>query len=100
MKYFVFRNTTIENLFGNNNFSYSGYDDILTFDADADVFVWFYLLPVESNGEVLITEIESYYNRLQLVYQKIPSNKIFLWHFFGEFSGILVFSSTTFCFEK
>jgi FkbH-like protein len=78
MKYFIFRNTTIENLFGQDDVCYSGYDDILKVDTEADILIWFYLLPIRQYRKQLVTEIESYFPNINLVYQQIPANKTFL----------------------
>jgi len=77
MKYFIIRNTTIENLFGNLNISYSNYDDFINIDKDADIIVWFYLLPIKPSPELLVCEIESYFRNIQLVYNQIHLYKTF-----------------------
>jgi FkbH-like protein len=88
MKYFILRNTTIENLFGNNDICYSGYDDILKVESEADVVIWFYLVPVRQNREQLVAEIETYFQKITLVYQQIPLKKMFLIFTLYEFFRI------------
>ncbi len=75
MKYFVFRNTTVENLLGNSGFSYSGYNDISGADAGADTFIWFYLVPVKSKASEVVKEVTSWFNSIQLLSQHIPEGK-------------------------
>jgi len=88
MEYFIFRNSTIENIFGNNNVSYSGYNEIQSFDAGANVYVWLYLLPIANDKASLLLEIESYFERIQLVSKQIPSNSLFLLFTLQEIQGL------------
>jgi HAD-superfamily phosphatase, subfamily IIIC/FkbH-like domain len=78
MKYFIFRNSTIENLFGSKDVAYSGYDDISYLDIEAETYVWFYLLPLKLQRKLISSEIDSYFNKLILVYQQIPPSKMFV----------------------
>lgn len=75
MKYFIFRNHTIENLFGDSECSFSGYDDISLISDNADSYIWFYQLPVKYNEEILSKEVDSYVDKLKLVYNIIPPHK-------------------------
>jgi FkbH-like protein len=74
-KYFVFRNSTVELFFSNLNASFSGYEDISFVDNEAEICIWFYLVPFKRDTQLLVREISSYYNNLELVCQQIPSNK-------------------------
>ena len=47
MKYFIFRNNTLENLFGTTDVGYSGYDDISYVPLEVDSYVWFYQVPIK-----------------------------------------------------
>jgi len=78
MDFFVYRNSTIENIFGNQNFRYSGYADISHFDENADAFVWCYMLPLELQPDLLVAETVSYLDRIELVYRQLPADKLFL----------------------
>jgi len=75
MKYFVLRNSTIENILGLKDFSYSGYNDISFLDTNAQIYIWFYLLPYKTERNLLSSEVESYYNNIELVYNLIPEEK-------------------------
>lgn len=81
MKFFVFRNTTTEQLFTpaaqtlGGEVSYSGYEDISFVDLDADCFVWWYLAPYKAEEEQAAAEIEHYGSLLALVLQQIPATK-------------------------
>ena len=75
MKQFIFRNSTVENLFGTTEVMYSGYNDIHTIDFDADLYIWFYMLPVKVNRQLLCEEIHSYYQDILYIREQIPSNK-------------------------
>jgi FkbH-like protein len=75
---FVLRNSTIENLFGSTDVIYSGYGDISYIDPVADVVIWFYLVPFKPDSKILSNEIDSYFDSLELVYQKIGLGKTFV----------------------
>jgi len=75
MKYFIFRNSTIEPFFDNMDVSFSGYEDISFFDKDANTFIWFYLLPFKPDLNILAEEVNSWLNSFLMVYSEIPSDK-------------------------
>lgn len=74
MKYFVFRNNTLE-FFFNKDYVFSGYDDISYLPEDVENFVWFYQVPVKFDTVMLASEVDSFIEKLQLVYNRIPKNK-------------------------
>lgn len=78
MKYFIFRNNTIENLFGTADIAYSGYDDISYADTDAESYVWFYQVPIKFDLEVLTEEVNGYFDKLQMVYRRLPAHAPFI----------------------
>ena len=78
MKYFVFRNQTIEYLWGDMHVTFSGYDDISRVPDDVDVYIWFYKVPLNFDSAQLKREIESYFEKLQLVYSLSNKNSSFL----------------------
>ena len=78
MRYFIFRNCTVENLFGDRDVSYSGYDDISYIPEDADVYVWFYSLPFKHDREALAEEVRAHFSNLNLVYGQLQANKTFI----------------------
>jgi FkbH-like protein len=77
MKYFIFRNFTIEPLFSNFEAKFSGYGDISDFDAGADKFLWFYQL--SGCPEILqqINEIDHFFDKLEYLLKHIPKSKDF-----------------------
>lgn len=75
MKYFVFRNQTVEPFLGDKDVEYSGYGDISIVPQDAKRYIWFYQVPFNFNFEQLASEIESYAQLLQLVVNQIDENK-------------------------
>ena len=77
MKHFIFRNTTIEPLFKSKDVEFSGYDDISSINTEADIFFWFYLLPYQHDSEVLASQIEFFYQNIEMVYNRIPETKFF-----------------------
>lgn len=78
MKYFVFRNQTIEYLWNDIHISFSGYDDISYIPDDVDAYIWFYQVPLNFDSAQLKQEIESYFEKLQLVYALSNKNSNFL----------------------
>ncbi|WP_321281274.1 HAD-IIIC family phosphatase [Marinifilum fragile] len=75
MKYFIFRNSTIEPLFNKEKALFSGYADISYMDSESECFIWFYVLPYKQCNQDLVKEIEDYYNKLLIVYNQIPKHK-------------------------
>ena len=75
MKYFVFRNQTVEPFLGDKDVAYSGYGDISFVPQDAGRYIWFYQIPINTNDEQLASEIGEYTNMLQLVVSQINENK-------------------------
>ena len=73
----IFRNSTVELLFGNAGFTYSGYDEVTNANADADEYVWFYTVPMHANTRETAEEIASYIDRLKLVHSQVPATKPF-----------------------
>lgn len=76
-KFFIYRNSTVENLFSNINSSYSGYGDISIHPTDFDCYVWCYFLPLKSDFDILSNEICSFYNSIELITKQIPLTKDF-----------------------
>lgn len=78
MKYFIFRNNTIEAFFVGSDYVFSGYDDISYIQEDADNYIWFYQVPFKFEVEVLAQEINGFVDKLQFVYSQLPKEKNFL----------------------
>jgi FkbH-like protein len=77
MKYFIFRNTTIERFFQHVNANFSGYEDISIIDDHADRYIWFYLSPIIENS-IIAEKIHYYMDLVQLVAEHISSEKMFI----------------------
>ncbi len=88
MRFYVFRNFTVENLFGNPEFIYSGYNDILTCDYQSDVYLWLYFVPVALNRSKLKDEIKTYFQSIELIYNNVPANGTFLIFTLRDFYNI------------
>lgn len=73
MKWFVFRNNTIEAFFDEKTTSFSGYDDVSVVPAEAEGYVWFYHVPVKFNSTTLEQEISFFKEKLKLVLSQIES---------------------------
>ena len=78
MKYFVFRNYTIEQFFKGQEAVYSGYGDISFIDKQADRYIWWYFSPYKTNNEIIEKEIENYANLLEFALNAVEPEKLFL----------------------
>ena len=74
MKYYVFRNQTIEPLFGKET-SFSGYDDISVIPEEAESFIWFYQVTPGPDPALIAEEVTTYFDKLRFVYDRKPENK-------------------------
>ena len=75
MKFFIYRNTTVEALFSNIEATFSGYDDISNIPTNVDGYIWLYFLPVRSELQLLANEINTIHSSLDLIIKQIPTNK-------------------------
>lgn len=75
MKYYIFRNSTIELFFNEFNCEFSGYGDSINFDDNFDRYIFFYNILNKTNSKLIIKEIEQYKNNIDLVLSKISENK-------------------------
>lgn len=75
MKYYIFRNHTIEPFFDAGQASFSGYEDISAIE-DADRYVWFYLPSYKPDTSILNQEINSYLDLLKMTVARIDSSKM------------------------
>jgi FkbH-like protein len=75
MKYFVFRNSTIEPFFKGFEASFSGYDDISFIDDTAEAYIWFYFMPYKLNNDITAIEIAHYGDMLDIIYTNIKKDK-------------------------
>jgi FkbH-like protein len=78
MKYFVFRNSTIEPFFKGFDTLFSGYEDVSFIDVTADVYIWFYFMPYKLNNDIIAEEITHYSDLLNMVYSNINKDKTFV----------------------
>lgn len=73
MEYFIFRNNTVENLFGATDIGYSGYNDI-SYVPDAERYVWFYQVPIKFDMVSVVKEVNDYFDKLQIVQRQLLSH--------------------------
>lgn len=76
MKWFVFRNNTVEPFFDGKTVAFSGYDDVSVVPTEAEGFIWFYQVPVKFSSGVLAQEIRSITEKLQLVVGEIGTKPL------------------------
>ena len=74
MRYFVFRNNTVERFFP-KDYLFSGYDDISVVPAECDGYVWFYQAPVKYDRKALAEEIKGYERKVEYVAGMIERTK-------------------------
>jgi FkbH-like protein len=86
MKYFIFRNYTIEPFFKGLDAQFSGYEDISFIDKTAEAYIWFYLVPFRVNNDLIVKEIKHYSGLLDLIVSSIDTNKqIFIFNLCSYF---------------
>jgi FkbH-like protein len=78
MKYFIFRNYTVEPFFKGVDAGFSGYEDIESIDTFADKYVWFYLCPYEADSEIVSKKIKHYGNLLEVLISQLDSARQFI----------------------
>ncbi|MDR0789413.1 MAG: HAD-IIIC family phosphatase [Bacteroidales bacterium] len=76
MKYFVFRNATIERFFQFLPTGFSGYEDVSSVE-EAERYIWFYLSPIAEN-EVAAQKVKHYVDLLQMTASKIGADKMLI----------------------
>ncbi len=99
MRYFIFRNSTLETVFRGEEYKFSGYNDILNIDYSADCYVWFYLNPIHVNQEIVCSEINTYISNLEFILNSISSEKI-LYVFTMEKFGLSSIVQSNYEIEK
>lgn len=75
---YIFRNTTVENIFIGPEFEFSGYDDSFNFNINCKRYIWFYFVPIKNKVESLVSEIDSFYSNIENISKKIPASSDFL----------------------
>lgn len=75
MKYFIFRNNTIEFFFNSKECQFSGYDDISIVPSEAEKYIWFYQPPYGMINGQSIEIVKSFSQKFDLVRSRIPENK-------------------------
>ena len=78
MRYFIFRNQTVEPFLGEDGIGYSGYDDISQITENAERYIWFYQVPFNINSQQLAEEVSSYIDKLQLVFSRIQERELWV----------------------
>ena len=78
MKYYIFRNSTVELFFNNLEATYSDYGDVLNCEQNHDRYIFFYNFLNKTNVDLIISEIKSYREMIDLILSNIPENKLFI----------------------
>jgi FkbH-like protein len=76
LKSFVFRNSTVENLFKSFSYDYSGYGDISFIPQNYSHFMWFYLPDIKFNNQEITDEVNDIKSKFDFVYGQLPSNSV------------------------
>ena len=77
MKYYIFRNSTVELFFNNLEATYSDYGDVLNCEQNHDRYIFFYNFLNKTNVDLIISEIKSYREMIDLILSNIPENKLY-----------------------
>jgi FkbH-like protein len=77
MKYFIYRNATIERFFQGLDAVFSGYEDISETEETLDRYVWFYLPPVATN-EVIVEKTLYYAELVKMLVVRLPKGKMII----------------------
>ena len=75
MKYYIFRNNTIDFFFDAKECAFSGYDDIAIVPSDAEKYIWFYQIPYCVIDEHSVDMVRSYAHKFDFVYSQIQNGK-------------------------
>lgn len=75
MKYYIFRNNTIEFFFDAKECQFSGYDDISLVPSEVEKYIWFYQTPYGMIDEHSVEMVKSFIQKFDLVYSRIPTEK-------------------------
>ena len=94
MKYFIFRNQTVEVFFDEAGIGYSGYDDISSI-PDAERYIWFYQVPFNPNSQQLANEVSTFIDKLKLVISQIGDREIWVFSLVNLFRYRLVGNDTS-----
>ena len=78
MKYYVFRNSTVELFFNELDCKFSGYGDSLSFDGSFDRYVFFYNLLNKTDNDLIAKEIEFYKHNIDFILSKLSKSKTFI----------------------
>ena len=78
MKYYVFRNSTVELFFNELNCTFSEYGDALSFNNNFDRYIFFYNLLNKTDNELIVKEIEFYKNNIDFILSKLSKSKTFI----------------------
>ena len=91
---YVYRNMAVEYLFqiDNMNFEFSSYGDINIPDKEYDAYLFFYILPYKFNKDILISEIENYYERIKYVLKKNPNKEYYVLTLYSYFDANFIYS--------
>lgn len=87
MKYYIFRNTTVERFFANFDAGYSGYGDI-SFIPECDRYIWWYFAPIKADNKRIADEIYSYMDSMRLTLSRIPAGKNIMLFTISEIFGM------------
>jgi FkbH-like protein len=78
MRYYIFRNYTLEIFFKVLDAKFSGYEDISFIDKTVDSYIWFYCIPYKTQTDIVVNEILNYSNLLDLVISRIDDSKLII----------------------
>jgi FkbH-like protein len=78
MRYFLFRNHTVERFFQHLEVSFSGYEDVSVIDEGAERYIWYYSVPLKAEHYTVAAKIASYKDLLQMLITRLSIDKMLI----------------------
>ncbi len=78
IKKYVFRNHTIEPMFPESEYSFSGYGDISEIPENCEEYIWFYQVPLKVSNELVAEEIRKYIDAIRFVINRIEGKTLLI----------------------
>lgn len=93
MKYYIYRNSTVENLFMGLDAEYSSYNDFSNLTVDAEYAIFFYTSLAVTGSNKEAEEINSYFIRLEFIIKSLPKTQRIIVFTLEEFNSFSLISS-------
>ena len=94
---YVYRNMAVEYLLKSNvfEFDFSAYGDISIPKKEHDLYLFFYMLPYKFDKNILISEINNYFDRLKYIVQNSKDYTVYVMTLYQNYEYDFVFSDNS-----